>query len=208
MAQYGFYFDSAKCVGCKACQVSCKETYKLPIGNLYRRVYNYTGGSWEKNANGVYAPKDVFGYFVSVACNHCENPACVASCPTGAMTKNAETGIVTSSHDVCIGCRTCISVCPYDAPTLDADAGYVIKCDMCEAELTLDRKPICVAGCPMRALDWGTFDELRAKYGERNVEIEPLPENTTDPCLIINPHPKAQASGKGTGVMVSLDEEL
>ena len=208
MAQYGFYFDSSKCVGCKSCQVACKETYHLPTANLWRRVYNYTGGTWTKNANGVYVPKDVFGYFVSMACNHCENPACVANCPTGAMHKNSDTGIVTSNHDVCIGCRTCATVCPYGAPSLDVEKGYIIKCDMCQSELTLNRLPVCVATCPMRALDWGVFADLKAKYGEGNVEIEPLPQNTTNPCIIIKPHPMAQATGKGTGACVSLPEEL
>ena len=208
MTQYGFYFDSSKCTGCKSCQVACKETYHLPIENLFRRVYHYGGGSWEKDANGCYAPKDVFGYFISIACNHCENPACVANCPTGAMQKDPETGIVFSDHEVCIGCQTCAGVCPYKAPSLDAGNGYIIKCDMCRAELTLDRKPACVAPCPMRALDWGPIEDLKSKYGEGNVAVEPLPEDSTSPCLVLNPHPKAQLTGAGTGAVISFDEEL
>ena len=208
MAQYAFYFNSASCTGCKTCQVSCKENYHLPVANLYRRVFDYSGGKWETTAAGHYAPNGVFHYFISMACNHCENPACVANCPTGAMRKNSKTGIVTSNHEVCIGCKTCVAACPYGAPSLDVEAGYIIKCDMCQSELTLGRKPVCVAACPMRALDWGELADLKAKYGDGNVEIEPLPENTTNPCIIINPHPFAQATGKGTGVVVNLPEEL
>ena len=208
MAQYGFSFDSSKCTGCKTCQVACKETYRLPIDNLFRRVYTYGGGSWELNDRGSYVPKDVFQYHISIACNHCADPACVANCPTGAMQKDPETGIVTSDHDTCIGCQTCAGVCPYGAPSLDKDAGYIIKCDMCWQELTLDRKPVCVAGCPMRALDWGEYGDLVAKYGEGTIAIEPLPENSTNPCTIINPHPKAQATGAGTGTVLNLAEEL
>ena len=100
MAQYAFYFDSNKCSGCKTCQVACKETYKLPVNNLYRKVLNYQGGTWELNEAGSYVPNGVFGYFVSMACNHCVDPACVANCPTGAMQKDEETGIVWTDHEV------------------------------------------------------------------------------------------------------------
>ena len=84
----------------------------------------------------------------------------------------------------------------------------VNKCDMCAAEIAAGGKPICVTACPMRALDWGEKDELIAKYGEGNVEIEPLPKNSTGANYIVNPHPDAQKSGEGTGSVVSLDEEL
>lgn len=208
MAQYAFYFDSANCSGCKTCQVACKECYHLPTANLYRRVLNYAGGSWDKTEAGFYVPNGVFGYFVSMACNHCANPACVEACPTGAMQKDAETGIVWTDHEVCIGCESCVAACPYDAPQLNEAEGYTIKCDMCKAELTLDRKPVCVAACPMRALDFGEYDELVAKYGEGNVEVEPLPANTTTPSLVLNPHPTAPASGQGGGSVVTIDAEL
>ncbi len=205
---YGFYFDSSKCTGCKTCQVSCKETYNLGVNNLWRRVYNYQGGSWEINDAGSYVPNNVFGYFVSIACNHCEVPACLGNCATGAISKDGETGIVLIDEDACIGCRTCIPACPYGAPTFVEETGLVTKCNMCVDEITMGRKPVCVAACPMRALDWGEIDELREKYGEGDVQIEPLPEDTTNPSLILNPHPSAQSTGEGTGSVVSLSEEL
>lgn len=208
MAQYAFYFDSDACTGCKACQVARKETYHLGPDNLYRRVYNYQGGGWKRDESGTYVPDGVFGYFVSMACNHCANPACVANCPTGAMQKDAETGVVWTDHEVCIGCKTCQTACPYGAPTYSADDGFMMKCDLCQDERSLGRKPVCVAACPMRALDFGTLDELSAKYGEGDVEVEPLPRNTTDPSLILRPHRKAQKSGAGTGFIANLDEEL
>ena len=205
---YGFYLDSSICSGCKSCQVACKETNHLGVKNLWRRVYNYQGGSWELNEAGSYVPQGVFGYFVSMACNHCTDAACVASCPTGAMQKDPETGIVWTDHEVCIGCGTCVAACPYKAPQLDEAAGYAIKCDMCKAEVDAGEKPLCVTACPMRALDWGEYDELVAKYGEGNIEIEPLPVNTTGATTIIKAHPAAQPSGQGTGTLVSFAEEL
>lgn len=208
MGQYGFYFDSAKCTGCKTCQVACKENHHLPAHNLFRRVYHYAGGSWEPTEAGFYAPVDTFSYQVSVSCNHCANPACVAACPTGAMQKDPETGIVTTDHELCVGCQACVEACPYQAPSLDEESGYVIKCDFCREEIGTGNTPFCVAACPMRALDWGEYDDLVARYGEGNVNVEPLPMDTTGPCLVLNPHPKAQASGNGTGAMATLDEEL
>ncbi len=205
---YGFYFDSSKCSGCKSCQVACKETNKLGVNNLWRRVYNYQGGSWEQNEKGTYVPKDIFGYFVSIACNHCDAPACVENCPTGSMTKDPETGIVKNDPSTCIGCQTCVTVCPYSAPTYVEEQGISSKCHMCFEEVARGRTPICVATCPMRALDWGEIDDLRAKYGEGNAEVEPLPAASTAPCLVLNPHPAAQATGQGTGAVVSLEEEL
>ena len=208
MAQYAFYFDSDACTGCKACQVACKETYQLGSDNLYRRVYNYQGGSWALNGSETYVPDGVFGYFVSVGCNHCTDPACVANCPTGAMQKDEETGAVWTDHEVCIGCKTCQTACPYGAPTYSEDDGFMLKCDMCADERSVGRKPVCVAACPMRALDFGTRDELVAKYSEGDVEVEPLPRDTTGPNLILNPHRKAQKSGSGAGFVANLDEEL
>ena len=209
MAQYAFYFNANKCTGCKTCQVACKETYKLPTENLWRRVYNYVSGSWEiDETTGKYVPNGVSGYFVSMACNHCANPACVENCPVGAMQKDPETGIVWVDQDLCIGCKTCVNVCPYGAPSFLEEKLVSSKCDMCRAEVDAGGRPVCVKACPMRALDWGDRDELVAKYGEGTIEVEPLPVNTTGATTIVNPHPAAKPSGEGEGWVANLDEEL
>lgn len=207
--QYAFYFDAGKCTGCKTCQVACKETYQLPVNNLYRKVYNYVGGSWSVDeATNTFSPNGMFSYFVSASCNHCEAPACVDSCPVGAMQKDPETGIVWVDQAVCIGCKTCVSVCPYGAPTFRDDLGVSSKCDMCKDEVDAGGKPLCVTACPMRALDWGPVEEMVEKYGEGNIEIEPLPKNTTGATTIVHPHRDAQPSGEGTGYVANLAEEL
>lgn len=208
MTQYAFHLDGGICTGCKTCQVSCKETYKLPVSNLYRKVYNYTGGTWKTTEAGHYVPDGVFGYFISLSCNHCTEPACVASCPTGAMQKDEDTGIVWTDHGVCIGCQTCEVACPYGAPKLGEEEGYMLKCDMCKGEVLEGGTPLCVLACPMRALDFGTREDMVAKYGEGDIEVEPLPPDTTGPNLILTPHRDAQKSGSGTGSVVNLEEEL
>lgn len=209
MTQYGFFFDSEACIGCKTCQMACKNKNNLPVGNLFRRVYEWEHGTWEVGEGDTLpAPSDLFAYFIAMACNHCENPACVAVCPSGAMQKDPDTGIVWTDHDVCIGCKTCEAACPYGAPTYGEEEGYMLKCDMCRGEVAAGGKPICVTGCPMRALDFGTREEMIEKYGEGDVEVEPLPADTTGPNLILTPHRDAQKSGSGTGSVVNLEEEL
>lgn len=208
MAQYAFAFELNKCSGCRTCQVLCKETYDLPLDNLYRRVYNYQGGEWTINEAGTYVPQNMFGYFISLACNHCETPVCVASCPTGAMQKDEETGIVWTDKEVCIGCRSCETACPYNAPTFNEAENFMMKCDMCKEQVEGGNKPLCVTGCRDRALDFGTLDELRDKYGVGDVEVEPLPTDSTSPSLVLIPHRDAQKTGSGTGTVVNLEEEL
>lgn len=208
MTRYAFAFDSNKCSGCRTCQVLCKETYELPLENLYRRVTNYTGGTWEQNERGTYVPTGHFGYFVSMGCNHCDNPACVRNCPTGAMQKDAETGIVWTDHGLCIGCRSCQMACPYGAPTYDETNRYMLKCNMCMGEVKAGNRPLCVSGCRDRALDFGTYDEMVAKYGEGDMQIEPLPVSKTEPSYILVPHRNAQKIGQGTGSVADLPEEL
>ena len=106
MTQYGFYFDSSRCTGCKTCELVCKDYHDLGPDILFRRIYDFEGGSWEKTSEGAWE-KTAFNYHLAISCNHCDNPACVENCPTGAMQKDAETGLVNSNPEVCIGCGTC-----------------------------------------------------------------------------------------------------
>ena len=191
----GFWMNNKNCYGCKTCSIACKSEKQLDKGVLLRHV----------TAIRQDDPR-AFAY-LSMACNHCEEPACMANCPVGAYSK-LEDGTVIQDHSVCIGCKTCETACPYGAPTFGEEEGYMLKCDMCKDEIARDRLPICVAGCPMRALDFGTREEMIEKYGEGDVEVEPLPADTTDPNLILTPHRNAQKSGSGTGSVVNLEEEL
>jgi anaerobic dimethyl sulfoxide reductase subunit B (iron-sulfur subunit) len=198
-AQYGFFVDSAKCTGCKTCQVACKDYKDLRADVNFRRVYEYTGGSWQ--ATGGAWTNSVFSYYLSIACNHCADPICTRVCPSGAMHKRAGDGLVAVNEDVCIGCKSCSLACPYDAPQYDPRKGQMTKCNGCYERLDEGLKPICVEACPLRALDFGPVEELQAKYGDLG-SVAPLPAaGFTSPILVIKPNPNARPTGDCSGFL-------
>lgn len=202
-ANYGFYFNQDGCNGCKACQIACKDKHDLPVGINWRRVVEYTGGSWQKSGN-TFEP-NVFSYYTSISCNHCENPVCMQVCPTTAMSQR-EDGTVYVNDDKCVGCRYCEWACPYSAPQFNAETGNMTKCDLCYDYRETGQDPACVASCPSRALDWGPIEDLRAEYGTED-GIAPLPDpSITKPHLVINPHRDAQAWNAGTGAIANPKE--
>jgi DMSO reductase iron-sulfur subunit len=113
--QYGFYFDADRCGSCKACVMACRDKNDTLLSLKNRNVIDFGGGRWVEK-DGLVQPENVFVYSISISCNHCESPACVANCPTGAMIKRDEDGIVYVDESVCIGCGTCANACPYGAP--------------------------------------------------------------------------------------------
>ncbi|ACV23724.1 4Fe-4S dicluster domain-containing protein [Slackia heliotrinireducens] len=182
----GFYVDMTQCIGCRTCQVACKDRMNLQsAGPRCRRVDTFECGEYPE-----------VGMFTSViSCNHCENPACVANCPVGAMYKDPETGLVLHDDNLCIKCETCMRSCPYGAPQHDMVEDLIIKCDTCKDLRAAGMQPTCVAACPMRALDFGEMDDLRAKYGDDLVsELPFLPTaDTTTPNLLIKPSESAKS---------------
>lgn len=135
--QYGFFIDSARCTGCKTCELACKDFKNLTPDVSFRRIYEYAGGDWQED-NGVWH-QNVFAYYLSIACNHCEDPACTKVCPSGAMHKRDD-GFVVVDEDVCIGCRYCHMACPYGAPQYNAAKGHMTKCDGCYQRVAEGKK--------------------------------------------------------------------
>ena len=149
--QLGFVHNNVDCIGCRACEIACKDKNGLPAGPRLRRVQYVEGGTYP----------DVFAYKVNVSCNHCAEPACLPTCPTGAIFKRKADGIVDIDSTLCIGCRRCEAACPYGAPQFDPADNIVKKCNLCVDEIEAGRKPYCVMACMMRVLDVGPIEQLR-----------------------------------------------
>ncbi|HPC84047.1 MAG TPA: dimethylsulfoxide reductase subunit B [Thermoanaerobaculaceae bacterium] len=187
MTRLGFGVDTSACTGCKACQAACKDRNGLPVGVLWRRVYEISGGSWRRE--GEAWRHDVWAYSLSVSCNHCEEPICLEVCPSNAYTKR-DNGIVAHDPARCLGCGNCAWACPYGAPQLDPARGVMTKCNLCEEELAAGRAPACVAACPLRVLEVGDREELAARFGPP--DMVPLPDpGLTTPSLRLRAHPHA-----------------
>lgn len=137
----GFQVDLKKCLGCKACEMACKVRFDLPVGDRRRRVYTHESGTFP----------DTAVTFISMACNHCTDPACVAACPKGALTRDATLGVVKHDKTKCVGCRRCEWACPYGAIAYN---GTTKKVDKCEACYDRAEGPACVANCPGNAITW------------------------------------------------------
>lgn len=166
----GLVIDLDTCVGCQACVTSCKEWndggYSAPLtdedpygpdphGTWLNRVHSFEAGEGA-DSRTVHFPR---------SCLHCETPACVTVCPTGASYKRAADGIVLIDHDKCIGCKLCSWACPYGAREFDEDVGVMKKCTLCIDKIynknlpEEDRVPACVSTCPSKARHFGDFND-------------------------------------------------
>jgi molybdopterin-containing oxidoreductase family iron-sulfur binding subunit len=163
--------DLSRCIGCTACAVACKIHNNVPRNIFWSRVLFEETGAFP-NYRIEATP---------VLCMHCDNPACVRACPTGASFKR-EDGIVCIDRDRCIGCRSCMVSCPYGARQFMAGGvetyypgqrttipearqkaefltGVVSKCEFCASRLQEGLKPACVGTCPTRARHFGDLDD-------------------------------------------------
>jgi carbon-monoxide dehydrogenase iron sulfur subunit len=137
--------DIDRCMGCKSCEFACAVAHSASK-DMYVMVQ--TG---EKPGNRISV--ESFGRkAIPVNCNHCEEPACIMACPTGAVHRKEERGPVLVNPEYCIGCHMCVQSCPFGVITVRADGKGVVKCDLCVERLAAGQQPACVSSCPTKAL--------------------------------------------------------
>lgn len=176
--QYRFSFNMGACIGCHSCEVACAEQNGLPPEVTWRKVGEVEGGSFPTTKR----------FHLSLACNHCLEPACLQGCPTGAYTK-LDNGIVKHHADDCIGCQYCTWNCPYSVPAFQPDRRIVTKCDMCQPRLESRGTSACVDACPTHAIGIEVVDVAawRLDHHEADGPNMPPSELTISTTRIILP---------------------
>ncbi len=175
----GFFTDTSVCIGCKACEVACKEWNHVPEDglNLTGMSYDNTAGlgadTWrhvafiEQKQGG---DGDVRWLMSSDVCKHCTHAACLDVCPTGALFRT-EFGTVVVQEDICNGCGYCIPACPYGVIDQREGDGRAWKCTLCYDRLGTGLEPACAKACPTDSIQFGPLDELRERAAGRLAQL-------------------------------------
>jgi formate dehydrogenase iron-sulfur subunit len=178
----GFFTDTSVCIGCKACEVACKEWNGVPAAgfDLLGSSYDNTGGlgadTWRHVAfieQSRPATGDLRWLMSSDVCKHCTRAACLDVCPTGALFRT-EFGTVVVQEDVCNGCGYCIPACPYGVIDQRRDDGRAWKCTLCYDRLRGHAEPACAQACPTNSIQFGPLEELRARAAGRLEDLHEL----------------------------------
>ncbi|GLW25152.1 ferredoxin [Microbispora amethystogenes] len=165
----GFFTDTTVCIGCKACEVACKEWNDVPDDGFVFRATSYdnTGSlgasTWRHVA---FVEQDGRWLMMSDVCKHCTHAACLDVCPTGALFRTEFDTVVVQS-DVCNGCGYCVPACPYGVIDRREDDGRAWKCTLCYDRLRGGMEPACAKACPTKSIQFGPLDELRERAQER-----------------------------------------
>src|SRR5881398_4233959 len=184
----GFFTDTSVCIGCKACEVACKEWNLVPddgmvwTGESYDNTSELGANTWrhvafvEQNEplrlDGDFAAADGGGddglrwLMSSDVCKHCTHAACLDVCPTGSLFRT-EYGTVVVQQDICNGCGYCVPACPYGVLDKREEDGRVWKCTLCYDRLRDDKEPACAQACPTNSIQFGELDELRERAHRR-----------------------------------------
>lgn len=144
----GFIFSQNRCVDCGACIASCilENGWKFQPRTIYR--INPEASPYAAVLN------------LSMACNHCENPACLTGCPAAAYSRDHDTNAIIINEEKCLGCDYCKWNCPYDAPKSDPASGLIGKCNLCLPAIKEGLMPACASACPTGALCYDSISEV------------------------------------------------
>jgi formate dehydrogenase iron-sulfur subunit len=179
---YGFFTDTSVCIGCKACEVACKQ-WNLLSGHepSFLDGFDNTGQLDSQNWRYVQmidnVPDQTMGtgqgkawLMMSDVCKHCQHASCMDVCPTGAIIRT-EFDTVYIQPDVCNGCRNCVSACPYSVIGMDEEAHVARKCTLCYDRLQGGMEPACAKACPTQSIQFGPLDELQQRADKRLADL-------------------------------------
>jgi formate dehydrogenase iron-sulfur subunit len=176
----GFFTDTSVCIGCKACEVACKEWNGVPddglnfLGSSYDNTGELGADTWrhvafiEQDRRG----DDGFRWLMSSdVCKHCTSAACLEVCPTGSLFRT-EFGTVVVQEDICNGCGYCVPACPFGVIDQRKGDGRAWKCTMCYDRLRGGLEPACAKACPTKSIQFGELDELRDQAAQRLAKLQ------------------------------------
>ena len=164
------FVDSAKCLGCHSCELSCAVAHSLS-GNLYGAVSEFPGPSARVSVEMSRA-----GSF-PLQCRHCDDAQCLKACVTKALYRDAASGAVLQKDELCIGCFMCVIACPFGVVEDKPGGKVVSKCDLC---LSKNEDPVCVAACPTGALSFE--DAVSYSREKRKAYLEELEIKSGGEC--------------------------
>jgi formate dehydrogenase iron-sulfur subunit len=221
-ARMGFFTDTSICIGCKACEVACKEWNHVPEDGLNFTGYSYDNtiglgaDTWRHVAfveqrkqvptptpggGALGAVPELRWLMASDVCKHCTRAACLDVCPTGALFRT-EFGTVVVQEDVCNGCGYCVPACPYGVIDQREGDGRAWKCTLCYDRLKVGMEPACAKACPTNSIQFGPLEELRRRADAR---VEQLHESGVDEARLYGHDPDDGVGGDGAFFLL-LDE--
>jgi formate dehydrogenase iron-sulfur subunit len=182
-SRLAMFYDNGKCIGCKACQMACKQWNKLgPVSTDPEGIYESPEGlapdAWTLIKLANYPVNASRNYlFIKMGCMHCGNPACAAVCPTSALLK-LPNGVVRVDQNLCNGCGYCSRVCPFQIPQMRVASelsgqAKTSKCTFCQDRVALGLTPYCIQSCPADALHWGDRETMLTKAKGRLEVLKP-----------------------------------
>jgi formate dehydrogenase iron-sulfur subunit len=178
----GFFTDTTVCIGCKACEVACKEWNQLPAtnggqgvlsGDSYDNTQRLDGMHW-RHVKFIeqFAPdrRDGRWLLMSDVCKHCVRAGCMEVCPTGAIIRT-EFDTVVIQADACNGCRACIAACPFGVIDMNPAGNVAQKCTLCYDRLRGGLEPACSKACPTQSIQFGPIREMHKKAQARVAQL-------------------------------------